>query len=224
MTYSKKRGLCRSGETDPGIRRLALKYGKLLRSSRDILGTDSTRATLASPIRGLHSDTSSGARLNAPKEHRLREARCPLIQAMASVNTLPIAQLQPGLDPDSTSVTGIVTLIWPYASSTRTLSLLLVEPDFRLRRHRGQVRVHFHGSSAKALSRAGVSSGDQLLLNLTGVQWAKDTFTASTPGKGIEWELRYGERAVLQVCNIQRTRTGTDDMPDPARQPRGDST
>ena len=161
---------------------------------------------LASPIRRLHSDRSTGTRLNAPKERRLREARCPMIQAMALATTLPIAQLQPGLDPDSTSVTGIVTLIWPYASSTRTLSLLLVEPDFRLRRHRGQVRVHFHGSSAKALSTAGVNSGDQLLLNLTGMQWAKDAFTASTPGKGIEWELRYGERAVLQVCNIQRTR------------------
>ena len=118
---------------------------------------------------------------------------------MATAFTIPIAQLQPGLDPDSTFVSGIVTLIWPYASSTRTLSLLLVEPDFRLRRHQGQVRIHFHGSSAKALARSGVSSGDHLLLRLIGVQWAKDTHKASTPGRGIEWELRYGERAVLTV-------------------------
>lgn len=118
---------------------------------------------------------------------------------MVAPTTLPIAQLQPGLDSESTSVFGIVTLIWPYASSTHALSLLLVEPDFRLRRHRGQVRVRFQGSSAKALSRAGISSGDQLLLNLTGVQWAKDTLAASTPGKGIDWELRYGERVVLRV-------------------------
>ena len=118
---------------------------------------------------------------------------------MASAGTLPIAQLQPGLDNDSTIVNGIVTLIWPYALHSQTLSLLLVEPDFRLRRHRGQVRVHFHGSSAKALSRSGIASGDQLLLSLKGVEWAKDTLTASTPGRGIEWELRYGERVVLKV-------------------------
>lgn len=118
---------------------------------------------------------------------------------MASAGTLPIAQLQPGLDNDSTTVNGIVTLIWPYALHSQTLSLLLVEPDFRLRRHRGQVRVHFHGSSAKALSRSGIASGDQLLLSLKGVEWAKDTLTASTPGRGIEWELRYGERVVLKV-------------------------
>ena len=118
---------------------------------------------------------------------------------MASVGTLPIAQLQPGLDNDSTTIKGIVTLIWPYALHSQTLSLLLVEPDFRLRRHRGQVRVHFHGSSAKALSRSGIVSGDQLLLSLKGVEWAKDTLTASTPGRGIEWELRYSERVVLKV-------------------------
>lgn len=122
---------------------------------------------------------------------------------MASATTLPIAQLQPGLDNDSTTVKGIVTLIWPYALHSQTLSLLLVEPDFRLRRHRGQVRVHFHGSSAKALSRSGVASGDQLLLNLKGAEWAKDTSAASTPGRGIDWELRYGERLVLQVRDLQ---------------------
>ncbi|KAL2040698.1 hypothetical protein N7G274_006677 [Stereocaulon virgatum] len=129
---------------------------------------------------------------------------------MAALTTLPIAQLQPGLDSDSTSVFGIVTLIWPYASSTHTLSLLLVEPDFRLRRHRGQVRVHFQGSSAKALSRAEISIGDQLLLNLTGVQWAKDTFAASTPGRGIDWELRYGERAVLRLHRADQDVTSLD--------------
>ena len=122
---------------------------------------------------------------------------------MASAKTLPIAQLQPGLDNDSTNVSGIVTLIWPYALHSQTLSFLLVEPDFRLRRHRGQVRVHFHGSSAKALSRSGIVSGDKLSLSLKGVEWAKDTLTALTPGRGIEWELRYGERLVLQVRQLQ---------------------
>lgn len=115
--------------------------------------------------------------------------------------SVPIAHLQPGLDAQATSVSGVVTLIWPYASSTRSASLLLVEPDFRLRRHRGQVRIHFNGASAKAVARLSVSSGDRLSLSLNGAEWAKDGATASTPGKGIEWELKYSERVVLQVWN-----------------------
>ena len=113
--------------------------------------------------------------------------------------TTPIAELSPILDPDESSVTGIVTLVWPYASSEKTLSLLLVEPDFRLRSNRGQVRVHFQGSSAKAVARSGISSGDQLLLSLTGAQWAEDSKAATTPGRGVEWELQFGERLALQV-------------------------
>ena len=111
----------------------------------------------------------------------------------------PIAHLNPDLRPDESSVTGVVTLIWPYASSKNTSSLLLVEPDFRLRSRRGQVRIHFEGSSAKAVARSGVSSGDQLLLSLRGAQWAKDPTAATTPGRGIDWQLQYGERLVLQV-------------------------
>ena len=114
----------------------------------------------------------------------------------------PIAQLNPDLRPDESSVTGIVTLIWPYASSKETFSLLLVEPDFRLRSKRGQVRVHFQGSSAKAVARSGISSGDQLLLSLRGAQWAKSFTAAVTPGRGIDWELQFGERLVLQVRGL----------------------
>lgn len=118
--------------------------------------------------------------------------------------SIPLAQLQPGLDPKTTSVTGIVTLIWPYASSVQSTSLLLVEPDFRLRRDRGQVRLLFNGSSAKAVSRLGVSIGDRLNISLEGSQWAKNNHAVTTPGKGIEGELRYGERMVLQVWSSSK--------------------
>lgn len=113
--------------------------------------------------------------------------------------SIPIAQLRPGLDPKATSVTGIVTLIWPYASSSQSTSLLLVEPDFRLRRDRGQVRLLINGSSAKAVARLGVRIGDRLSLSLEGSEWVKNNPAVTTPGKGIEWDLRYGERMVLQV-------------------------
>lgn len=112
---------------------------------------------------------------------------------------VPISELQPSVDTSSSCIRGIVALIWPYSSSKRSFSLLLAEPDFRLRRQKGQVRVTFTGSSAKLVARSGVTSGDGLVLGLVGVQWAKDEATLSTPGKGSEWELRFSERALLRV-------------------------
>ncbi|KAL8645142.1 MAG: hypothetical protein Q9226_007433, partial [Calogaya cf. arnoldii] len=72
-------------------------------------------------------------------------------------------------------------------------------PDFRLRRQRGQVRVHFRGSSAKALAKCDVRSGDHLNLNLLDAQWERDETASGTPRRGIEWELRFNERVVLQI-------------------------
>lgn len=95
-----------------------------------------------------------------------------------------------------------------------------MEPDFRLRSNRGQVRVHFQGSSAKAVARSGISSGDQLLLSLKGAHWAKDTTTVPTPGRGIDWELQFGERLVLQIQRPSQQAIPLDiDHPSPSPEP-----
>lgn len=117
-------------------------------------------------------------------------------------NPILIAQLQPSTNTAQRSVTGVVTLIWPYSASRSSYSFLLVEPDFRLRRQMGQVRLHFTGSSAKAVARAGVQSGDRIHLSLEDVQWNRDSLKESsgqTPGRSIDWQLQYGERVLLQV-------------------------
>ncbi|KAI4257016.1 MAG: hypothetical protein LQ352_001844 [Teloschistes flavicans] len=114
-------------------------------------------------------------------------------------NRIPISQLDTSTQAHSGAVEGVVTLIWPYSISKQSFSILLAEPDFRLRRQRGQVRVHFTGSSAKAAARHNVQSGDNVILNLLGAQWEKDETAPSTPGRGVEWELHYAERAVLKV-------------------------
>ena len=112
---------------------------------------------------------------------------------------LPIAQLDPSVHANDRTIKGIVTLIWPYSSSNQSISILLVEPDFRLRRTKGQVRICFRGSSAKAVTKSRISSGDGVLLSLVGVEWARNATTTKTPGRGVDWELRFGERVVLQV-------------------------
>ena len=120
---------------------------------------------------------------------------------------LPIAQLEPSINSSTSLVRGVVTLVWPYSSSTSSTSILLVEPDFRLRRNKGQVRITFQGSSAKVVARSGLNSGDRLVLGLEGVEWIEDEGAIKTPGRGVDWELRFGGRVILQVrdrlCNHQ---------------------
>lgn len=92
----------------------------------------------------------------------------------------------------------MVTLIWPYSSATKAVAFLLAEPDFRLRRTRGQVRVQFSGSSASKINASGIESGDEVILSLDGVEFVHGE-AVSTPGRGVEFELRFTERLLLEV-------------------------
>lgn len=121
--------------------------------------------------------------------------------ATESARGVPIASLQPSLEnPNERQVHGVVTLIWPYSSTTRSLRLLLVEPDFRLRAKRGEVRILFRGASARALSKAAVTNGDRLSLDLRGVEWVENKITNSTPGREVNWSLEYHDFLNVQVC------------------------
>lgn len=112
----------------------------------------------------------------------------------------PISSLECSFStPATKQIRAIVTLIWPYSSSTRTAALLLVEPDFRLRSKRGQVRVQFHGASAQAVARSGVGSGDEVILELQGAKWVEATVGISTPGKSVDAELVFRRRLVAKV-------------------------
>jgi hypothetical protein len=120
--------------------------------------------------------------------------------SIESTSHIPIAELTELLTtPASRSVKAIVTLTWPYSSATGSVAFLLAEPDFRLRRSKGQVRVQFSGSSAKAIAKAGIASGDEITLCLDGVEWMRDETELSTPGRGVEYELKFTERLLLQV-------------------------
>ena len=111
-----------------------------------------------------------------------------------------IPQLGPPSDAHSSfHIKAVVALVWPYSSSTRALSLLLAEPDVRLRKGKGQVKVTFHGPSAEAVANGQVGIGDTIKLGLEGAQWIPSSENVSTPGKKIGWDLVFNGKANLDV-------------------------
>ncbi|KAL8828942.1 MAG: hypothetical protein Q9170_006383 [Blastenia crenularia] len=118
---------------------------------------------------------------------------------LTNLDHVAIAQLDPSLDGVERVVEGVVTLIWPFSASNKSFSILLAEADVRLRRQKGQVRIHFTGSIASAVSRCDPKSGDHITLHLLGAQWEKDETVSKTPGRGIDWQLRFEQRLTIQI-------------------------
>ncbi|CCU79113.1 hypothetical protein BGHDH14_bgh05247 [Blumeria hordei DH14] len=110
----------------------------------------------------------------------------------------PIAQLTPQLAYLGQQwINAVIALVWPYCSATDNFSILLSEPDFRLRREGGQVRVNFSGSSAHIIAKSGLSSGDKVILCLDGVEWILDPSEVKVPGNSIVFELKFCEKLHL---------------------------
>jgi hypothetical protein len=127
--------------------------------------------------------------------------RCRVIMA-----TVPIQSLTPDTTPPSdAAIHGVVTLFWPYSSSTKQCALLLADPDFRLRNKKGQVRVQFTGASAEAVAKEHVGIGDEVVLHLQGAQWAESVSNARTPGKSVDGELRFA-----RLLRLKLSRDGND--------------
>ncbi|KAI1438345.1 hypothetical protein GGR50DRAFT_641121 [Xylaria sp. CBS 124048] len=123
---------------------------------------------------------------------------------------IPIAQLCPDLsDPSTKAVGGVVTITWPYNSVTNTFACYLAEPDFRLRRKNGQVRIDFTGRAARAARDCELRSNDEVLLGLDGVAWEAEIANRrqSLPD-GLGWRLVFAESLFLK---IKRAETGKID-------------
>lgn len=124
---------------------------------------------------------------------------------MIMSTTIPITALDPeSAPPAEKSIRAVVSLYWPYSSSTKQCALLLADPDFRLRSRRGQVRVRFTGASAKAVAEGRVGIGDEVILDLAGAQWASEASGVSTPGKSVEGELVYRGQLALVLAKAGR--------------------
>jgi hypothetical protein len=114
---------------------------------------------------------------------------------------LPIAALeQRPHDPESLSVKGLVTLIWPFSASSRKFAFLLAEADFRLRHQKGQIRIQLSGAAALELARSRIEIGDQIELRLRGAKWVeREGGVVSTPGRSVGFELRFSNELHMEV-------------------------
>ncbi|EER41144.1 conserved hypothetical protein [Histoplasma capsulatum H143] len=120
--------------------------------------------------------------------------------ALASRMQTPLEQLSPSLDNlEERHIRAVVILLWPYSSATKQFSLLLSEPDFRLRDRKGQVRVSFRGMSAKAVAESQVGIGDTVILSLDGARFHNHDAEICTPGKNIDWVLAFSNSVRLEV-------------------------
>ncbi|KAF2816324.1 uncharacterized protein BDZ99DRAFT_494165 [Mytilinidion resinicola] len=134
---------------------------------------------------------------------------------------IAIAEVAPTLpSPETKVIHAVVTLLWPYSSSTKQCALLLADPDFRLRHRQGQVRVRFSGPSATTIAQSGIGIGDEVTLGLLGARFIEDDGGIQTPGKSVDWELGYGRRVVLEITREGKELSSIDlDDRDPSPEP-----
>ncbi|KAF3395908.1 hypothetical protein F1880_007009 [Penicillium rolfsii] len=112
----------------------------------------------------------------------------------------PIAHLSPTLEqPENRCIYGTVSLVWPYSSSTKSLGLLLAEPDFRLRRSNGQVKAVFHGRIAESVAEEHVGIGDIICLSLKYSTLTPNDAGSQTPGRNIAWDVHFERGLTLEV-------------------------
>ena len=109
--------------------------------------------------------------------------------------TTSIQNLDTSVDPPrGCKIHAVITLLWPYSSSTRQCALLLSERDFRLRAKGGQIRVKFSGPAARAIAEKRLGIGDQIILDVENGEWAREEGGAAIhmPGKSVG-ELHFGK-------------------------------
>lgn len=117
-----------------------------------------------------------------------------------STPTIPIAQINPAFDRlAESSIRAAVTLVWPYSPSTKSFSVLLAEPDVRLRRSNGQVKVTFHALVAERIAETHVGIGDEVVLELAGCRLEENGTATQTPSRYVAWDVHFDDRVHIEV-------------------------
>lgn len=131
-----------------------------------------------------------------------------------------IAELNPDAsDQDRRVVDGTITITWPFSVLNKSIAFLLAERDFRLRRQKGQVRIRFHGPSAKAISDASLGGGDEIRLSLEGAKWEKNETHTQVAGSTLEWQLEFNNRLILSIRRPDPEQEEVINIDSPATEP-----
>ncbi|CAI7612159.1 unnamed protein product [Penicillium discolor] len=124
----------------------------------------------------------------------------PAPNALAHLTRVPIAQLSPDIEElAEKSFLAAVALVWPYSSSTKSVSLLLAEPDFRLRGAKGQIKATFHGRVAEKVAESHVGIGDTVCLALKDIKLVSNDGVQQTPGRSVAWDAHWENGAFLEI-------------------------
>lgn len=134
------------------------------------------------------------------------------LEALRSAEATPIAQLHPGIDnAEARVVDGVITITWPYSVVSKSIAFILAEPDFRLRRDKGQLRIEFHGAAGRALADSGIGGGDEIRISLEGAKWESHQARTRLPASTQDWQLKFTNRLLLSV---RRTEAEGEDVID----------
>ncbi|CAI7583179.1 unnamed protein product [Penicillium crustosum] len=124
----------------------------------------------------------------------------PAPNALAHLTRVPIAQLSPDIEQVAEkSFLAAVALVWPYSSSTKSVSLLLAEPDFRLRGAKGQIKATFHGRVAEKVAESHIGIGDTVCLALKDVKFVSNDSVQQTPGRSVAWDAHWENGVFLEI-------------------------
>ncbi|WEW56124.1 hypothetical protein PRK78_001559 [Emydomyces testavorans] len=123
---------------------------------------------------------------------------------LSAATAIPIASLSPSVpDLEQRYISAVVILLWPFSSSTKQCSLLLSEPDFRLRELKGQVKVCLHNGAAEAVAKSRIGIGDIVYLSLAGAKWKRVDGEGSDSICGINWDLDFEHRVLLEASHSE---------------------
>jgi hypothetical protein len=82
--------------------------------------------------------------------------------AVKNLTTLDLARISPENVTATSLLHGVITIKWPYSSSTQKLTFLLADPDPRKRAAGGQVKITLLGKAAEAIDK--IESGEEISL------------------------------------------------------------
>lgn len=113
----------------------------------------------------------------------------------AFINRIPLdlASISPDNVTSTSLLHGIITIKWPYSSSSQKLTFLLADPDPRKRASGGQVKITLLGEAAGILDQT--ESGESISLSPS----TRATVDSEPEGQRAKWHITFPEGCILQA-------------------------